>query len=176
MWDKIKKNSWVRFFPSLFKKSSKDNLLLYAQGLTYTTLLTVIPILGLIISLGKSFLNEDTLIQKAFLLLSKYLTAEALIIAIEQIIKLIENLKNFPLGKFSLIFYFLMSLGLLFQLEDILNHIFLSYKKRTLKERVLFYWVVMTFAPFIIFLPLLLFSTQKAFLHYKLFFYFIFLW
>ncbi|MFN3406474.1 MAG: YhjD/YihY/BrkB family envelope integrity protein [Caldimicrobium sp.] len=177
-WDKIKRNSWVRFFPSLITKSSKDNLLLYAQGLTYNTLLTIIPLLGLIISLGKSFLNEDTLIQQAFLLLSKYLTAEALIIAIEQIVKLIENLKNFPLGKFSLIFYFLMSLGLLFQLEDVLNHIFLSYKKRSLKERVLFYWVVMTFAPFIIFLPLLLFSTQKVLLHYKLsfYFYFIFLW
>ncbi|MFN3504822.1 MAG: hypothetical protein ACK4Y7_01250, partial [Caldimicrobium sp.] len=70
-WDRIKKSSWIRFFPELIKKSLKDNLLLYAQGLTYNTLLTIIPLLGLIVSLGRSFLNEYAVIQQSFLLLSK---------------------------------------------------------------------------------------------------------
>lgn len=169
-------NTFPKFFPLLIKKSLKDNLLLYAQGLTYNTLLTLIPILGLIVSLGRSFLKEEMLIQQSFIFLANYLNADALIAAMEKIIKLIENLKELPLGRFSLLFYFLMSLGLLFQLEDVLNHIFLSYKRRSLKERVLFYWIVMTFAPFIFFLPLLLQTSLKGYINFKLVSYFLFLW
>lgn len=175
-------NKWIRgknffnFFYYLFKKSLKDNLLLYAQGLTYNTLLTLIPILGLIISLGRSFLNEDMVIQQSFIFLANYLNADALITVMDRIVKLIENLKGLPLGRFSLLFYFLMSLGLLFQLEDVLNHIFLSFKRRTFKERVLFYWIVLSFAPFIFFLPLLLQTSLKGYFNYKLVVYFLFLW
>ncbi len=164
-----------KFFQFLLQKAQKDHLLLYAQGLTYNTLLTLIPILGLLVSLSRSFLNEDKLIQQSFVFFSNYLTADALITVMEQIVKIINNLKTFPLGKFSLLFYFLMSLGILFQLEEVLNNIFLSFKRRSLKERVLFYWIVLTFAPFIFFLPLLLQTSLKDSFIYKNFIYFSFL-
>ncbi|MGC8965704.1 MAG: YihY/virulence factor BrkB family protein [Caldimicrobium sp.] len=158
-----------------YQKISRDEILLYAQGLTYNTLLTLIPLLGIIISFGRNFLNEDSLIYQSFSFFSNYLTTEALIVVMEKIIGLLENLKKFPLGKFSILFYFLMSLGLLFQIEDCLNRIFLSFKRRSLKDRLLFYWIALTFAPFIFFLPLFLQTSFKNFLGYTTVFYFLFL-
>jgi len=157
------------------QKLLKDEILLFAQGLTYNTLLTLIPLLGLIISLGRSFLQEEALIQQSFTFFSNYLTAEALINVMEKIISLLENLKKFPLGKFSLLFYFMMSLGLLFQIEDVLNRIFLSFTRRSFKERLLFYWIALTFAPFIFFLPLLIQASLKSFQAYQIVLYFFFL-
>lgn len=160
---------------NFYQKFLKDEILLFAQGLTYNTLLTIIPLLGLVVSLGRSFLQEDLVIQQSFLFFANYLSTEALIQVMERIISLLENLKKFPLGKFSLFFYFMMSLGLLFQLEDALNRIFLSLKRRSLKERILFYWIVLTLSPFIFFLPVLLQASFKPYLSYQLIFYFLFL-
>jgi membrane protein len=160
---------------NFYQKFLKDEILLFAQGLTYNTLLTIIPLLGLVVSLGRSFLQEDLVIQQSFLFFANYLSTEALIQVMERIISLLENLKKFPLGKFSLFFYFIMSLGLLFQLEDALNRIFLSLKRRSLKERILFYWIVLTLSPFIFFLPVLLQASFKPYLSYQLIFYFLFL-
>ncbi|MEZ0344013.1 MAG: YhjD/YihY/BrkB family envelope integrity protein, partial [Caldimicrobium sp.] len=155
---------FLKILKLFFKKILKDEILLFSQGLTYNTLLTLIPLLGIVISLGRSFLNEEALIQQSFSFFSNYLTAEALIVVMEKIINLLENLKKFPLGKFSVLFYFIMSLGLLSQIEDSLNRIFLSLKRRTIKERLLFYWISLTFAPFIFFLPIFLQTSFKKLL------------
>ncbi len=159
----------------LYQKISKDEILLFSQGLTYNTLLTLIPLFGLVISLGRSLLNEDALIQQSFSFFSNYLTADALIVVMEKIIGLLENLKKFPLGKFSILFYFIMSLGLLSQIEDILNRIFLSFRRRSVKDRLLFYWISLTFAPFIFFLPVFLQTSFKKLLSYSVILYFLFL-
>ncbi len=151
------------FLKKFFKKFLKDELLLYASGLTYHTLLTLVPILGLIISLGRNFFNEEVILQQSFLFLSKYLTAEALSQAMDRINLLLENLKRFPLGKFSLIFYFIMSIGLFFQIEEALNRIFLGLKRRSFKERLLFYWIALNLAPFLFLLPLLFQGFLKNF-------------
>mgnify|MGYP001773057563 CR=1 FL=1 len=169
------KEIFILILRKFYQKFLKDEILLFAQGLTYNTLLTIIPLLGLVVSLGRSFLQEDLVIQQSFLFFANYLSTEALIQVMERIIGLLENLKKFPLGKFSLFFYFIMSLGLLFQLEDALNRIFLSLKRRSLKERVLFYWIVLTLSPFIFFLPVLLQASFKPYLSYQLIFYFLFL-
>lgn len=158
-----------------WQKILKDEILLFSQGLTYNTLLTLIPLLGIIISLGRSFLNEEALIQQSFSFFSNYLNTQALIMVMEKIIALLENLKKFPLGKFSVLFYFIMSLGLLSQIEDSLNRIFLSLNRRSLKERLLFYWIALTFAPFIFFLPLFLQTFFNKFPSYSGWLYFLFL-
>ncbi|MCS7150665.1 MAG: YihY/virulence factor BrkB family protein [Caldimicrobium sp.] len=157
------------------RKISKDEILLFAQSLTYNTLLTLIPLLGLLFSLSRILLPEDHLIQQIFSFFVKYLTPEALIQVMETIIKILDNLKKFPLGKFSLFLYFLMSLGLLLQIEDALNRIFLSHKRRSLKERILFYWIALNLAPVILLLPFLLQASIQGLRDYHLIFYFLFL-
>ncbi len=166
---------FLKFLQLFLQKALKDEIFLFAQGLTYNTILTLIPLLGILISLGRSFLNEEALIQQTFSFFSNYLTPQALMVVTEKIINLLENLKKFPLGKFSILFYFLMSIGLLSQIEDSLNRIFLSFKRRSIKERLLFYWIALTFAPFIFFLPFFLQTSLKKFLPYSAVFYFFFL-
>ncbi|MCS7199494.1 MAG: YihY/virulence factor BrkB family protein [Caldimicrobium sp.] len=160
---------------SFCQKLSKDEVLLYAQSLTYNSLLTIIPLLGVVISLSRVLLPEHYLIQQSFQLLVRYFTPEALISIMETIIKILDNLKKFPLGQFSLIVYFLMSLGLLLQIEDALNRIFVTPKKRTLKERILLYWITLTLSPFILLLPLLIQTSLKLGTKYHLPLYFGFL-
>jgi len=145
----------------LFKfliRIKNDEILLYAQGLAFNTLLTLIPILGLLISIANIFIPQKTIINQFVVQLAKYLTAEATQKVVKVIVALITKLETFPLGKFSIIAYFLMSLGLLFELEEVLNKIFQSSQKRTLVQRITFFWLCMTITPALLFLPFSFYS------------------
>jgi len=145
-------------FYYLLRKLKKDNVLLYAQGLTFNTLLTLIPITGLLISLANLFIPQKTIINQFVVQLAKYLTAEATQKVVKVIIMLITKLEKFPLGKFSVLAYFLMSLGLLFELEEVLNVVFESTTKRSFAQRISFFWLCMTITPLLLFLPFSFYS------------------
>jgi len=144
-----------------FKKVAKDEVLIYAEALTFNTLLAVIPLLGLIFSFARSIIPEDTFIIKSFELLAKLLPNEVAGFVVEKLIYFLERIKQFPLGKFSLLTYFLMSIGLLFFLEGSLNRIYLSTQKRTIKERISFFWLTLTIAPFILLIPITTYDYLK---------------
>ena len=136
------------------KKIQKDEILLNAQGLTFNTLLTLVPILGLIFSIGKIFIPQEKVMEQIFINIAQYLTPEATKKVMDTILGIIKKLETFPLGKFSIIAYFIMGLGLLFQIEGILNKIFESSKKRNFIQRITFFWLCMTIIPFLFFLPI----------------------
>ncbi len=151
-------NTYQKFSPSKFllnllKAIQKDELLLFAQGLTFTTILTIIPITGLILSIARIFIPQEKIIDQTLFWIANYLTPEATSKVVHIILELIQKLKDLPLGKFSIIAYFLMSLGIFFQVEDSLNRIFKSSKRRTFFQRLSFYWLCMTITPFLLFLP-----------------------
>ncbi|WP_038057403.1 YihY/virulence factor BrkB family protein [Thermodesulfobacterium hydrogeniphilum] len=137
-----------------FKKINKDEIPVYAQALTFNTLLTIIPILGLIISLARIFVPQQTLVNQIILEVAKYLTPEATQKVIKVIFQILKGLEKFPLGKFSIVTYFLMGSGLLFQIEDVLNKIFESSKRRTFVQRLTFFWLFITLTPLIFLMPL----------------------
>jgi len=139
---------------TFFKKFQKDDILLSAQGLTFNTLLTLVPLLGLVLSIGKIFLPQQKLVDQILINITKYLTPEATKKVMNVILELVKRLENFPLGKFSLIAYFIMGMGLLFQIEGILNRIFESSKKRSFMQRLTFFWICITIMPLLFFLPL----------------------
>ncbi len=145
-------------YKAFFKKIQKDEIFVFAQALTYTTLLTLIPVLGLIVSIAKSFIPQQKIIDEIFMNFTKYLTPQATSKIIKVITQLIDKLETFPLGKFSIIAYFFMSIGLLFQIEDALNKIFQSSKRRTFIQRITFYWLCMTLTPFLFLLPVIFHS------------------
>lgn len=159
-----------------FAKISRDNLLLYAQGLTFNTLLTLIPLIGLVLSIGRTFLDENLLLQRISSFLSNYLYTEALIKTEEKIISILKGLKDLPLGKFSLVLYFLMSLGIFSQIEDALNRIFLAPKNRSIRDRILLYWIAITLAPFVLLIPLFLHTFIQLHHNFQLITYFIFVY
>ena len=138
---------------TFFKKLQKDDLLLCAQGLTFNTLLTLVPLLGLVISISKIFIPQQKFVEQIFVNIAQYLTPEATKKVMDTILELVKKLETFPLGKFSLIAYFIMGLGLLFQIEEILNKIFESSKRRNFMQRIIFFWVCITLIPFLLFMP-----------------------
>ena len=138
---------------TFLKKLQKDDLLLCAQGLTFNTLLTLVPLLGLVLSISKIFIPQQKFVEQVFINIAQYLTPEATKKVMDTILDLVKKLETFPLGKFSLIAYFIMGLGLLFQIEEILNRIFESSKRRNFMQRIIFFWVCITVIPFLFFMP-----------------------
>ncbi len=156
--------SLKKFFLNLFKAIQKDELMLFAQGLAFTTILTIIPITGLILSIARIFIPQEKIIDQTLVWIANYLTPEATSKVVHTILELIQKLKNLPLGKFSIIAYFLMSLGIFFQIEDSLNRIFKSSKRRTFFQRLSFYWLCTTITPFLVFLPFSIHSLISKFI------------
>ena len=146
----LAKNTIIIFL----KKIQKDEILLNAQGLTFNTLLTLVPILGLIFSIGKILIPQEKVMEQIFINIAQYLTPEATKKVMDTILGIIKKLETFPLGKFSIIAYFIMGLGLLSQIEGILNKIFESSKKRNFIQRITFFWLCITIIPFLFFLPI----------------------
>ncbi|MCX8042441.1 MAG: YihY/virulence factor BrkB family protein [Thermodesulfobacteriaceae bacterium] len=153
----------IKFLKEFGKNFRRNEILLFAQGLTLNTILTLIPILGLILSISSLFVKEEELIYRSLVWFANYLTPEATSKVIEKILKLVEKVQDFPLGKFSIFAYFFMSLGLFFQLEDALNKIFFTSKKRTFFQRIAFYWFCITVTPIIFLIPVFLHTFAKKF-------------
>uniref|UniRef100_A0A7V4N4M6 YihY/virulence factor BrkB family protein n=1 Tax=Thermodesulfobacterium geofontis TaxID=1295609 RepID=A0A7V4N4M6_9BACT len=139
---------------NFLKKLQKDALLLSAQGLTFNTLLTLVPLLGLVVSISKIFIPQQKFVEQIFINIAQYLTPEATKKVMDTILDLVKKLETFPLGKFSLIAYFIMGSGLLFQIEEILNRIFESSKRRNFMQRLIFFWICITVIPFLLFMPI----------------------
>ena len=149
LYIKILKN----FIFNLIKSIKNDEIIIFAQALTFTTLITIIPLCGFIISLAQTFIPQEKIIDQAIFWLTQYLTPKAIEKIVNLLIELIQKLKEFPLGKFSIIAYFITSSALFFQLEDSLNKIFKSTKRRSFLQRISFYWFCITITPFLLFLP-----------------------
>lgn len=147
------KNKLYDFLSYFFRKIKQDEILVYAQALTFNSLLTVIPLLGLSFIIAKAFIPQERLVEQFISSLTNYLTPEALRKATDLILKFIKKLESFPLGKFSVILYFLMGVGLLFQLEEFLNKVFEIQRRRKLFQRIIFFWVCLTLTPFIFLIP-----------------------
>ncbi|PMP68637.1 MAG: hypothetical protein C0190_01375 [Thermodesulfobacterium geofontis] len=155
---------------TFFKKIQKDDILLNAQGLTFNTLLTMVPLLGLIFSIGKIFIPQQKLTEQILINIAQYLTPEATKKVMDTILDIVKKLETFPLGKFSLIAYFIMGLGVLFQIEGILNKIFESSKRRNFMQRLTFFWLCITLIPFLFFMPLFFHSYLSKFFNFSLLF------
>jgi membrane protein len=162
------------FFKTFLQKILKDEILVYAQGLSFNTILTLIPLLGLILSIAKVFIPQEKIIDEFLLQVTQYLTPEATQKVTQVLIKLIKKLETFPLGKFSVLFYFIMSVGLLFQIEDVLNKIFESTKRRSFYQRLLFFWLCITLTPFIFLVPFIFSSYVGKFLIFLNFLFMVF--
>lgn len=159
----MKKSLILKFLWEFGKNFRKNEIFLLAQGLTLNTILTLIPILGLVLSISSLFIKEEELIYRSFVWFANYLTPEATSKVVEKILKLVGKLQDFPLGKFSIFAYFFMSVGLFFQLEDALNKIFFTTKRRTFFQRIAFYWFCITVTPIIFLIPIFLHTFTKKF-------------
>ncbi len=138
----------------IFRRFWQDRCLIYAQALTYDTVFALVPLLAFILSVVRFFIGTEDIIAEINEALSKFLNPGALSKVQSTIITLIHHAQTAPLGAASMMVFMAMALGLLMQLEDVLNKIFRVKTQRSFLQKITVYWLGLTLGPILVALPL----------------------
>jgi membrane protein len=134
-----------------------DNCLLRASALTFTTLLSVVPLLALMFSVLKGFGVQNTLEP---LLLNNLAVGSRDVVTL--IIKYINNTNVGRLGTFGLLFLIITVLTLLSNIEKSFNQVWGVEETRSLLRRFTDYFSVVTIAPIFLVVAISMTSTVKS--------------
>jgi membrane protein len=132
----------VRVVAAMVKGFLADQCMLRASALTYTTLLSIVPLLALMFALLKGFGVQNTL--EPLILEHLALGAEDIV---SQIIRYIDNTNVARLGVVGLAALFFAVLTLLSNIEKSFNHIWGVNETRPLLRRFADYFSVVTICP-----------------------------
>ncbi len=142
------------YWKTVGRRFWQDNCLTQAQALTYATLFALIPLLALAFAVARLFIQAEDIMQRAEALLSQFLNPAAIENVQQTLFALLEKAQKAPLGKASMLIFFLMVLGLLMQTEGVLNQIFRVRRGRSLPQKITVYWMALTLGPILLILPL----------------------
>lgn len=135
----------------------QDQCILRASALTYTTLLSIIPMLALMFSVLKGFGVQDTL---------EPMILERLAVGSEevftQIVNYIDNTNVGRLGTIGLVILIFTVLTLLSNIEKSFNHIWGVRETRSLLRRFADYFSVVIFAPLFLFVAISMTATLQT--------------
>jgi membrane protein len=130
-----------------------------AAGLSYTTLLALVPMLAVVLSVSKNFL-QDTSADFVPKLMSRLLTgiapaldvsAEAKEQAVEQIQSFIGNIHAGTLGTVGTLLLVVVAVRLLATVETAFNDIWGVRKGRSVWRKIVYYWTTVTLGPLVLF-------------------------
>jgi membrane protein len=139
---------WLRqaqIFWLVMRDFNADNCMLRASALTYTTLLSIVPLLALMFSLLKGLGVQNVL--EPFLINNLAIGSQE---AVAEIFSYIENTQFGRLGAIGLIVLVLTVLALLSNIEKSFNHIWRVQETRTLMRRFADYFSVVLLSPLLI--------------------------
>lgn len=147
------KNAWrylAAFALALPRRLFEDRLTQAAGSLTYTTLLSIVPLLAVALALSTAFPAFDRAMDEVRNYLNKNFLPEARGIHLA-----VDQLNEFALGARKLTGVGLATLGvtavmLMLSIDDLLNRIFRVERKRSLAQRIAMYWAVLTLGPLLI--------------------------
>jgi membrane protein len=147
------KNAWrylSAFALALPRRLFEDRLTQAAGSLTYTTLLSIVPLLAVALALSTAFPAFDRVME----LLREYVNKNFLPEA-RGVHMAVEQLNAFAVGARKLTGVGLAALGitavmLMLSIDDLLNRIFRVERKRSLAQRIAMYWAVLTLGPLLI--------------------------
>jgi membrane protein len=122
-----------------------DHCLLRASALTYTTLLSIVPLLALMFSLLKGLGVQDLLEP---LILDRIAVGSEKIVS--QIIEYINNTNFGQLGTLGLVALIFSVLALLSNIEESFNHVWGVTETRSLLRRFADYFSVVIFGPILL--------------------------
>ena len=134
-----------------------DSCLLRASALTYTTLLSLVPMLALVFAILKGFGVQNVL---------EPLLLEQLAVggdqAVSKIIVYINNTNVTRLGSFGLVFLIITVLALLSNIEQSFNSVWGVEETRPLLRRFTDYFSVVTIGPILVVAAISMTSTLKS--------------
>ncbi|MBN2383787.1 YihY family inner membrane protein [bacterium] len=139
----------VRFYIMIARQLVRDNCLQQAQSLTFSTILSLVPIVALVFSIFRSFANLQRyeIVVQDFL--EKHLLASSAVAAFEKIKELSQNISTVE-DVMSVAFFLVFSLMLFNTIEGTINTIWRVKKARALFDRFITYWILVTLGPLLI--------------------------
>ncbi len=139
---------WLTTAQTLVRRFREDRLALTAGGLTFTTIISLVPLITVMLALFSAFpmfaaLQES--LQRYFLqTLVPDAIARPVMGAISQF-----SLRASRLGTFGLVALIVSALAMMLTIDRALNAIWRVKKPRRIAQRVLIYWAAVTLGPLI---------------------------
>ncbi|HOV14932.1 MAG TPA: YihY/virulence factor BrkB family protein [Spirochaetota bacterium] len=144
-----------RFLKSIFliiirgiKKFGDDQGIIVANGLAFKTIFAIIAVFAVFIGVFSAFPTFDVYKRQFFDYLIKFLVPSSVDEAIIVIDKFLS--KTNAIGTVGTIALIYLSIGLFISLDNQVNKIWTSTKRRGLLNKILIYWVFLTVTPIVV--------------------------
>ncbi len=148
----MEKNAWrgiADFCLAVFWRFYEERALQTAGSLTYTTLLSLVPLLTVALAVSTAFpVFDDTIGQLQLFLLENFLPDAGIDTIVDQITSFTQNAGR--LTAIGLLFFFVTSVMLMMTIDVSLNRLFRVQRQRPMLQQVLMYWAVITLGPVLI--------------------------
>ncbi len=149
----MEKSAWrgfADFCLAVFWRFYEERGLQTAGSLTYTTLLSIVPLITVALAVASAFPVFDDAINalQLFLLENVLPDAAGIDTVIEQISTFSSNAGR--LTAIGLGFFFVTAVMLMTTIDTALNHLFRVQRRRPMLQQVLMYWAVITLGPVLI--------------------------
>jgi membrane protein len=149
----MKKTAWrgaAEFLIAVARRFYEDRGAQIAGSLSFTTLLSIVPLLTVALALSTAFpVFDDAITTLQLFLFENFLPdAEGLATISEQILSFSEQAGR--LTAIGLIFLLLTAVMLMLTIDDALNRIFRVRRRRPLAQQIIMYWSVLTLWPVLI--------------------------
>jgi membrane protein len=149
----MKKNAWrgaLEFLIAVARRFYEDRGAQAAGSLTFTTLLSIVPLLTVALALSTAFPVFDEAMTTLQLFLFEHFLPDA-----DGLEKIIDQISAFSeqagrLTAIGLFFLLLTAVMLMLTIDETLNRIFRVRRRRPLAQRVIMYWSVLTLWPVLI--------------------------
>ena len=148
----MEKSAWrgfADFCLAVFWRFYEERALQTAGSLTYTTLLSLVPLLTVALAVSTAFpVFDDTIGQLQLFLLENFLPDAGIDTIVDQITSFTQNAGR--LTAIGLLFFFVTSVMMMMTVDVSLNRLFRVQRQRPMLQQVLMYWAVITLGPVLI--------------------------
>jgi membrane protein len=153
----MEKNTWrgfADFCLAVFWRFYEERALQTAGSLTYTTLLSLVPLITVALAVATAFpVFDETIGALQLFLLENFLPdAQGIDTIADQITAFTSNAGR--LTAIGLVFFFVTAVMLMTTIDTALNRLFRVQRSRPMLQQVLMYWAVITLGPVLIGLSL----------------------
>ena len=149
----MEKSAWrgfADFCLAVFWRFYEERALQTAGSLTYTTLLSLVPLITVALAVATAFpVFDETIDALQLFLLENFLPdADGIDTIAEQITAFTSNAGR--LTAIGLVFFFVTAVMLMMTIDTSLNRLFRVQRSRPMLQQVLMYWAVITLGPVLI--------------------------
>jgi len=149
----MRKPDWrgfAEFFVGVWRRFAQERGLQTAASLTYTTLLSLVPLFTVALAMSTAFPVFDEAVEalQEFVFENFLPDARGVDTIAEQITSFTANAGR--LTAIGIGFFAVTAVMLMLTIEDAMNGIFKVQRSRSLLQRVLMYWAVLTLGPVLI--------------------------